>query len=463
MKCVFLKKIKKGMLYSIGNITINAINFLSIPVFTRLMTTNSFGEYSVYLSYSNVIFVFIGFAIHSSLNTAKFDYKKEYSGYLKTCTLFIIGCYLFWISLISLLYLFGVNPLNYEYYILQCLFVRSLCLSLSNFYSNKCIMAFQYKRLLAVNFINIFLDFLLGAFFLIKLSSSEQFKYRVFANGIVAIVVIGLIVIQLIAPRVKVKKEYIKYGLKISLPIVPHGLSQIVLSSFDRIMIRDIIGTTEAGIYSLSYTIGSVLTIIVNSISGVWTPWFYENMNSDSIDTIREKSIYYIGAISFLSANAIMLSREGIVALAPESYSDAITLTPIVLLGIFFSLMYLLPSSIEYFYKKTKFIAIGTICAAIINVFLNWVCIEKWGYFAASYTTLFTYVLYFFFHMIIYKKLEKRQVFSTKAIIISIIVNLIATVVAIVFSERLLFRVILLSIVDFIFVVFICKRFRKTR
>ena len=50
-------------------------------------------------------------------------------------------------------------------------------------------------------------------------------------------------------------KKYWKFGLKYSLPIVPHGISQVLLSQFDRIMIRAIVGNSEAGIYSITQAI----------------------------------------------------------------------------------------------------------------------------------------------------------------------------------------------------------------
>ncbi|MBR0381797.1 MAG: polysaccharide biosynthesis protein, partial [Eubacterium sp.] len=45
------------------------------------------------------------------------------------------------------------------------------------------------------------------------------------------------------------------------------------------------------------------------------------------------------------------------------------------------------------YYKKTQYVAAGTIAAMIVNVILNYICILNFGYMAAAYTTAFSYLL----------------------------------------------------------------------
>ena len=66
----------------------------------------------------------------------------------------------------------------------------------------------------------------------------------------------------------------------------------------------------------------------------------------------------------------------------------------------------------EYFYKKTKFIALGSMLAAALNVVLNYLFIPRYGYIVAAYTTLVTYVLYFVFHYLLAKKIHGSSLVS---------------------------------------------------
>ena len=52
LKKIFNNKIlKAGIGYTIGNVLIRGIAFISLPVFTRIMTPENFGLYNIYLTY----------------------------------------------------------------------------------------------------------------------------------------------------------------------------------------------------------------------------------------------------------------------------------------------------------------------------------------------------------------------------------------------------------------------------
>ena len=89
-----------------------------------------------------------------------------------------------------------------------------------------------------------------------------------------------------------------------------------------------------------------------------------------------------------------------------------------IILGEFLTILYNFPAEIEYFHAKTKNIAIATIFAAIINILLNYIFIRKYGYIAAAYTTLVTYIFYFIFHYIVAQRIQKEKVFTNNAFLV---------------------------------------------
>ena len=72
--------------------------------------------------------------------------------------------------------------------------------------------------------------------------------------------------------------------------------------------------------------------------------------------------------------------------------------------------MYSFFAPFEFFYKKTKFIAIATCVAAILNIILNYIFIRIYGYVAAGYTTLFCYIIYTLSHYLFMRKICKEEV-----------------------------------------------------
>ena len=212
-------------------------------------------------------------------------------------------------------------------------------------------------------------------------------------------------------------KEYLIWGLQYSLPIVPHGISQIILSQFDRIMIIRMISESAAGLYSFAYTMYSLVFVAGHSIDGVWTQWSFDQLENKEYALIKKVSSYYMLFLSILVVGVMLVSPEMILILGSSKYSESFLCVIPIMCGGFFSLMYGIPCVVEYYHEKTKFIAIGTSCAAIVNVVLNYVFIKKYGYVAAAYTTLATYFLYFIFHYYIAKKIQGVSLFSGRLVI----------------------------------------------
>ena len=78
-----------------------------------------------------------------------------------------------------------------------------------------------------------------------------------------------------------------------------------------------------------------------------------------------------------------------------------------MVLDAFILFLYNIVVPSEYYSKKTTFIMVGTMVAAIINIALNYVFIQRYGFLAVGYTTLFAYICYLVMHIIISRKLVK--------------------------------------------------------
>ena len=117
------------------------------------------------------------------------------------------------------------------------------------------------------------------------------------------------------------------------------------------------------------------------------------------------------------------LSPEIIAILGTNEYSNAAYVIPAAAAGTFMHVLYDLFSNVAFFNKKPIHIMIATLIAAATNVILNYFFINSYGYVAAGYTTLFSYLVLAILHYIISRKLEKEIIFDWKYdVILSLIV-----------------------------------------
>ena len=112
-----------------------------------------------------------------------------------------------------------------------------------------------------------------------------------------------------------------------------------------------------------------------------------------------------------VGASALMLISPELIRLlsAPGYWESRYVAVPIVL-SMYFAFLYILPAGVEYYLKKTQYIAAGTMAVAVLNVLLNALCIPRFGYVAAAYTTMVSYALYYLFHTLLSRRLFGRWV-----------------------------------------------------
>jgi O-antigen/teichoic acid export membrane protein len=97
----------------------------------------------------------------------------------------------------------------------------------------------------------------------------------------------------------------------------------------------------------------------------------------------------------------ILLAPEVYRVMAPQEYWSGISLIPLIALAYYFNFLYSFPANHEFYNQKTKLISIGTICAAIINIVLNFLFIPLYAGTGAAIATLISFVFLFIFHEII--------------------------------------------------------------
>lgn len=411
------KVLKAGAGYVIGNYLLKGITFLSAPIFSRLLSPQDFGDFSTYMSYEAILYIFVGLALHSSINNAKYTYENKLDEYVSSIICLDLASFVGWLVLVNLLYDRFVYRVGFERVVINILICHCLASSLYQIYNTYIGLQYNYKSFVIISWIYAISNIVLSVILIITIFDEDRSSGRIMGTSI-PMLLVGIYIFIFFMKKAKPKIDlgYWKFGLNYSLPIIPHGVAQVVLSSFDRIMIRNMIGAAEAGIYSFAYTIYQIAAVASNSLQNVWKPWMYEKMESKEYDVIRKRGTDYAFGMGIFTALVLIGSPEMIKVLGDQMYWKSANCVIPVVLGGYFAFLYTLPVLVEYFYSKTKYIALGTIGAALLNVILNYLFLPRFGYIAAAYTTLIAYALYFCFHYVIAMRIHGSSLFNTKVL-----------------------------------------------
>lgn len=79
--------IKSSIWYMISNFLTRSMAFITIPIFTRLMTKKQYGDFSVFAGWQSIFLIICGIEIYATLNRARFDFEKnnDLNSYITSC------------------------------------------------------------------------------------------------------------------------------------------------------------------------------------------------------------------------------------------------------------------------------------------------------------------------------------------------------------------------------------------
>lgn len=397
---------KASLFYLVGNLFNKGISFLTVPIFTRILSTSDYGIVNTYYSWVSILSMLIGFSVYMGIRAAFVDYEERIDDFMAVTTTFTVACGAIFVAIFgtSLLLITNINIL-----IIVLCFLEGLALALIQNYSVYLMMKFRYR----FRTILMIVPNLLGAVFsiitILFITRSIPYMGRIVSTATVDIsFAILVIVIVYKKSHLLYDKKMLKYALSISMPLVLHGLALNVLSQSDRTMITWLADSSQTGIYSLIYNFSVIATVITTAFDGVWIPWFTQKLKDRKVDLINEKVQYYVTFMTAAVIGVILLGPEVVKILATEQYWDGISIIPPIVISNFIVFAYSLYVNVEHFHKHAICITKCTIVAALLNLLLNFFLIPKYGYVAAAYTTLISYFVALILHAKESKKLEGK-------------------------------------------------------
>lgn len=437
------KVISAGIWYTVGNMLIKGINFLSLPLFSRLLNTEEFGIYNVFVSYEAILYVIIGMAIHSSIRSANIKFKGNINEYTSSVSIiYLVNAMI--MLFIALIFNKQLSKLlAFDKLIIVLLIFYSLGSALLSLYNNYISLEYSYKKYLLVSFFNSVGNVCISLVLILTIFKEKRDIGRIVgATSTICILAFFILCIMYKKAKPKINKSYWKFAVKYSIPIVPHGISQVLLAQFDRIMIRSIVGNAAAGIYSLAGNIMLILTIITDSISTAWSTWFYDQISENRIESINKRAKQLSFFFVVLTVGLLTISPELIIILGGKEYSAGQYVAIPMIVDAFILFIYNIIVSSEYYKNKTTYIMLGTMVAMVINLITNYVFISKYGFIAAAYTTLFSYMCYLILHIVISHKVVGFFVLELKFFLMELVIIILTAIFDLLFIRTFWLRVV---------------------
>ena len=391
---------RRSLGYLVFNILNYAVPFMLLPVLTAYLTPSEYGLLGIYQVLLSFALAIIGMGLSVNISKTFYNTSQEYTARLVGNQFIIIVTVTVALLIVTHAYfshnifLFGI-PSVWAYTVP----IIAMMKVISDFNLNIIRNESKVVQFGIFQISSTVIEMGLSVAFIVLLGLSWIGR----AGGIfLAALVMGIVSLIYMTKRGyfvwSPDFAMIRSSLLVSVPLIFHTLSSVIINMSDRFFIEQMIGPDVLGIYNIGYIFGMTTLLVVDAVSKVWTPWLFKQLANDDE---RQKEfivqLTYIGFVGYILV-AILLTATSwflIPILTDEAYHGAFIYVSWVALSYAIRGMYSLVFPYLVHKDKTQFVGVSTVTAAILNLIANYFLIQHFGAVGAAQATLISFTVLF--------------------------------------------------------------------
>ena len=406
-----MKKQNRVAFFNIlSTVLLRGISIFTAPLFTRLLGTNGYGVTQIYNTWVAVIAILFTFQTQGTLVNARVEYpedrQKQYQSSAMTMSLLLF-------LLCSTLVLAFRKPISGMLKLNEVLIVLMLLQAFGtfcvNFLNTRNVYEFKAGRNMVLSLSVTLTTLVLSVIFVLAMPREINYYGRIGAiAGTYGIIGIPICISVLRQGKTFVQKDYWKFCIMLAIPSVFYNLSDLILGQSDKVMLQQMLGTSELGMYGAALNFGGIMFTIFVALNNSWCPFFFEDMKGGDLKSVLTKAGNFLELFTVLSVGFILLSREVYQVYVSPDFWESTILIPVFVGSYYLNFLCTFPVNYEYYHKKTKVVAAVTIFSSLVNIGLNWLLIRKMGMAGAAVATMLSHCLQLTMHHVYVRFLLKE-------------------------------------------------------
>lgn len=400
------REIKATLCYFISNICSKAFSFITIPLYTNILTTSEYGYLNTYNAWVGILSVVLGLALSSAVYGQAREGKKERNRFQSS----VLSLSLISALTMVLVVLGGYILINGRIDVIVILaLLQGYAAFVINFILQEWVLDNRYviHGMLSVSMVAI--PIIITCLMITKFFQTQKYMCVIVPRMLVfAVFMISILIYVFLRGKCFYDKVIWKWSIRYSIPIVFHSLSLTIMLQADRVMISSLYGYEESGRYSFIYNVTLVIGVFIAAVENTWKAWFFKSYENVRKDIIQKKSRLFI-LITILGVSVyLLISPELVKVLASGEYQTQIYLMGPIAFAYIISFLYDFLVYVEYKKGVTRSIARASMIAAIVNIILNFAIIPVYGGAGAAVTTIVSYVVQFIMHLRVVNGIDKE-------------------------------------------------------
>jgi len=387
---------KNLAVYGVGDVAIQIVSFLLVPVYVRYLSPADYGILGLLGGVEAAAKLFFRWGLDGSFMRFWYDCEDQPARQRLASTIFF--------------FLLAINA---------CLLGASLLAA--PFASPRMLGATGYTLALQLVLLNTFaIGFTFIPFHVLRIEQrTRDFSVLTFARsvatlllritlvvglhfGIWGVVVADVVVtagvilwmVPLFAPLIRpvFSPQVLRESLAFGLPRLPHALAQQVMAIGDRFILNGFGTLADIGVYSMSVSFGLIPKLFLSAFENAWAPFYYATAReADGPRTFAGVTTYVFAVLALLTAGLAAIADDLLALVVGPAYAAGGGVVAWTAIGVLLQGVYLLTSIGLNITKHTQYYPVSTIAGAACNVALNFVLIPRFGIIGAAWANAAAY------------------------------------------------------------------------
>lgn len=325
-----------GSVYFAANLMTKSVTFLLLPLYTRYLTTQDYGINSLAQAFVQLLITLTQLGLLEAANRLYFRYYRD-AERLKSHLTTILITLLVSAGLTSLVMTVLRTPLaelvfnqpGLETYLLIAIWVPPLAQIIE--LTQIVLIASERPVLFAIlSSGRLLLTAVISIVLVVgwRLGAWGTLNAQLIATSVIALAAL-LIFRRYLKPVFK--RADMREALHFGLPLLPGLMSGWLLSYIDRLFLSHYQNLDSVGLYTVGFTVGTIMSFVVSSIMPAWSPYFYKSLEEQTpIGRQRViQSVTLLVVLFTVSAFALSIfAREVVTIMAAPAYHTAHIIVP---------------------------------------------------------------------------------------------------------------------------------------
>lgn len=395
---------KNTIIIFFGKVCTQLISFLLLPLYTAYLTTSEYGVVDLIQTYVTLLVPIITLELEMSI----FRWLIDSRGKDKETTKLISNNFyilLLSLSIFSILFIIASLFINipFKFIILLDIIV---CVLSGNFLQISRglgkIMDFSISCILT-GLTTVISNIVLIVF--CHMQAEGMIISMAIANGVCALYLFIRLKLYKMINFKLIDHKLLKGMYKYSIPLVPNGISWWIVNVSDRSIISLVLGASYNGLYAISNKFPTIISSLTGIFNLSWSESASLHINSEDRDEFfSDITNTVVRLFSTLGVGMLACMPFVFPIMINTKYENAYLYIPPLVIGTIFNVAICLYSQIYLAKKMSKQVATTTIIGAVINILINIVFIRYIGLFAASISTMISYMV-----MMIYRHFDLKK------------------------------------------------------